>query len=215
MPKKTFDQLSKRQRRQIFKTCCGLFAQNGFANTSMKMITKRLRVADGYLYYYFEGKKDIARWVITVGTDLWHDHFKRHVDGPSPNGLTDLFKLSVLQGLRFTREHPDIYGAYCQMVNEPNFALAEYLVEQTRWIDRMYQGAIEREIASGKVRSDIPPDLIAMLWDVVNTRLQEFCYNPSLDPIGVSTMTDNQLERLIDKLISLLRDGMDNTYMST
>ena len=214
MPKKPFEQLPDRKRKAIFKVCCELFSQNGYSNTSMKMITRRLRVADGFLYYYFDGKIDIARWIIFTGTKIWHEHYQSYVETKNPGGLFDLFKLSVFQMLLFSREHPEIYGAYTQMVNEPKFPLASYLVEQISWIDHIYIGKIEKEMSQGHMRSDVPADLIAMLLDIVNTRLQEFAYNPKLDPIGVSSMDEKQLDVLMNQLVSLLRQGVEGTMVA-
>ena len=208
MPKQPFEQLSKRQRNAIFRVCCELFAQNGYDHTSVKMITRRLRVADGYLYYYFEGKQDLAKWVIAKGNKLWYDHFQAHVMSKNPADVFELFRMLVTHMIQFIQDYRELYGAYHKLINEPNFPLAPYLIEQISWIDRVFQETVEQGIRNGLLRSDIPPIFIVMALDLFNTRLQEFFYNPGLDPIGISSMSDTEIDGILTKTISLLRDGL-------
>lgn len=208
MPKKPYEQLSKKQKDKIARVCFRQLARHGYANTSIKMITRQLKVADGYLYYYFDGKEDLAGWIIDRGMDSWIDHHNQCLAKEKPRDLFELFKASVLQMARFIHEQRDVYVTYFQLVNEPHFPLTDYLTKRISWIDDIYKQAIEDEIASGNIRSDVMPELVAMLLDVVNTRIQEFIYNPALDPIGVSEMDEEALSELVDSLISVFKNGL-------
>ncbi|MDP8222531.1 MAG: TetR/AcrR family transcriptional regulator [Candidatus Lernaella stagnicola] len=208
MPRKPFEQLSARQKTKIYKVCLELFAANGYNHTSVKMITSRLKVADGYLHYYFKGKEDLAMWAIEIALDDWKAHFEKHVGEKNPEDIYSLFKMSVLQMIRFTHDHREAFAAYMRLVNEPNFPLAEFLAERITWIDKRYLDAIEKEIDAGRLRSDLPPTLVAFLIDVLNTRIQEFFYNAALDPIGISQMDDHEINRWLDTLLSVVRNGI-------
>ena len=214
MPKKPFEQVNIRQKKAIFRICCELFAQNGYAHTSVKMITKRLRVADGYLYYYFDGKKDLAKWAIQWGNDIWREHYQQHVDRINPADLISLFKAIVAQSIRFINEHREIYGAYNKLVNEPNFPLAEWLSEQISWLKHTFRRMVVSEMLLQKIRTDVSPDLIVMSLEAFNTRIQEFYYNPNIDPIGLSEKNEQQLEEFIGQVISLLYNGIENNQRS-
>jgi AcrR family transcriptional regulator len=208
MPKKPFEQLSLRQKRRIHKICLELLAANGYHHTSVKMITKRLKVADGYLHYYFQGKEDLFKWAIENGLDQWVAHFKEHVEGHEPRDLYELFKMTILQMIRFTRDHRDVFLAYMRLINDPSFPLVAYLAEKISWIDKLYVEAIEKEMENGNLRKDIPPELVAFLVDVLNTRIQEFYWNAALDPLGLSSMTGEQLDAWLDKLLSVVKYGI-------
>jgi hypothetical protein len=142
------------------------------------------------------------------GLAVWKDHFDRHVRAKHPQGLFDLFKLSVLHMARFIREERDLFGAYAKFINEPGFPMAERIVEGGSWIDEVYRDAVEAEIRGGALRPDLSPQLCAMVLDVVNTRIQEFVFNPKLDPVGVSGMDDDQMSEFVDNLVGLFRNGM-------
>ncbi len=208
MPKPPFEQLSNRKKRAIYKTCLELFAQHGYANTSLKMINKRLRVADGYLYYYFNGKEDLARWAIEIGLAKWKEDYHDNVNRQRPHNLFALYKLSIVQMVHFVRENPDLFGAYIQLSNEPDFPLAEWMNQKANWIDEIYERAIRDDIANGKLRDDVPPTLIAMLLAVVNTRFQELVFKPTLDLTGISQLSEEELEKMIEKIVSIIEHGL-------
>lgn len=208
MPKPTFSQLPDRQKRKIVRVCTRLFSQHGYAHTSLKMINRELRVADGYLYYYFDGKEDLTKWVVETGLDTLKAHFHEHVLTQNPADLFTLYRLTVLQMARFIRDFPDLYGGYFLLINEPNLPMASWLTQKVAWIDDIYSQAMEREMGSGRVRTDIDPNLVAMLLDVVNTRIQEFIFKPSLDPIGVSRMNEEELAAMVDAVIDVVRNGL-------
>jgi len=208
MPKKPFDQLANRQKKKIMRVCTELLAGNGYNNTSVKMITRRLRVADGYLHYYFEGKEDLIKWTIETGLDKWIEHFKKHVENKKPQDVFELLRMTVFQMIRFTKDHRDLLAAYMTLVNEPNLPLADYLAEKISWIDRLFIEKIAEEADQGNLRNDLPPVLVAMVMDTISTRIQEFVWNPSLDPIGISKMTEKEVAQLLDQLLSMLREGM-------
>jgi len=208
MPKPPFEQLSNRKKRAIYKTCLELFAQHGYANTSLKMINKRLRVADGYLYYYFNGKEDIAQWAIEIGLAKWKEDYQDNVAKQRPTDLFSLYKLSIIQMARFVRENPELFGAYVLLANEPEFPLAGWMNHQANWIDESYEQTIRQDIAAGKLRNDIPPAMIAMVLAVINTRVQELVFKPMLDLTGISSLSDENLEAMVGKIVSIIERGL-------
>jgi AcrR family transcriptional regulator len=208
MPKKPFQQLASRQKTRIYRACLELLAAHGFRHTTIKMMTRRLKVADGYLHYYFDGKEDLVRWTIERGMDEWLAHFRKHVEAKAPDDIFELFRITILQQIRFTRDRRDVFAAYMTVVNEPDFPLAAFLFDRIGVIDRIYLRAIERELARGTLRRDAPPELIAAIFDVMITRFQEFAWSADYDPLGVSTASEPEVERLIDQLVTLLRDGI-------
>jgi AcrR family transcriptional regulator len=208
MPKKPFAQLSEADRKKLLRILLKLFAHHGYAGTSIKMITRQLRVADGYLYYYFKGKEDIARWVIDEGFGLWRENFDIKVDQQEDDDLYRLFKEAIVATAGFIRKHPDLYGTYNRFVNDPHFPLAKYLAERASWIDGVYLKALTREAEAGRLKKGVPPEMAAMLFDLVINRVWEFLYNPTIDPIGASKMDEEQLAGLADTLIAIFKNGL-------
>jgi AcrR family transcriptional regulator len=208
MPKPPFELLPSRQRKKIFRAAIDLVADHGYRRTTIKMITKRLHVADGYLHYYFEGKEDLVRWAIEIGMDQWLSHYKRHVHQQNPQNIYEWFRLSVRQMVQFVSENRTVFAAYRQLVRDLDFPLLDYLAGRVSWIENLYAEVLARDIAGGLVRSDVPPELIAGILDFINTRLQEFAFNADEDPTGIWRVFQLSDEAVLDNIISILRDGI-------
>ncbi|MCB9479930.1 MAG: TetR/AcrR family transcriptional regulator [Deltaproteobacteria bacterium] len=209
MPKKTFEKLSERQQNKILKVCLGQFAKYGYDNTSIKTITSRLRVADGYLYYYFDGKEDIVKWVIDWGIGKWIEEYRAHLDATGPVDMYDNFKQAIIYMANFIQNNRDLYGFYFQLIHDPNFVHRDYLAMRIQDLDYNYEPAIDEKKANGVIRSDLPSDTIAMLFDVVATRLHQFIHIPKEDPVGVSQMNEEELGRFVDQIVSIFRYGIE------
>jgi AcrR family transcriptional regulator len=208
MPNSTFAELPSKQKKKIFKICVQLLAANGYCHTTIKMITRRLKVADGYLHYYFSGKADLVEWLIDAGMEQWTAHFRKNVDPAGASDVFELVKLIILQQIRFTRDHRQVFAAYHTVMNEPNFPLIAYLVEKLSTIDRFVGDSIAHAVRTGAVRPGTSPELVAMFMDLIITRMQEFAYDGVYDPLGVSRMNEAQVGALIDRIMAMLRDGI-------
>ncbi|MDP8222571.1 MAG: TetR/AcrR family transcriptional regulator [Candidatus Lernaella stagnicola] len=209
MPKPPLAHLSARERRRIQRICFALFARHGYDHTSMKMITGSLKVADGYLYYYFEGKLDLVHWLIDVGLEKWSSGLRKNLEEQAPEDVYELFKLTLVQTVRFIRKNRDLFGMYFKFINDPDFPLILYLGERVAELDSNYVDHIRRGMQNGRFRSDICPDTAGMVFDVVAVRIHNFVFNPALDPLGVATMNDDDLEKLVEKFVTVFDKGID------
>lgn len=59
MPLKTFTNLPEARRKEIFDACMDEFVQNGFQGASLSRIIRRLGLAKGSFYRYFESKRSL------------------------------------------------------------------------------------------------------------------------------------------------------------
>lgn len=60
----------KRTKRKIFETAVDLFSKKGYESTSVDEITAVVGVAKGTLYYHFESKEEIFKYITETGMDL-------------------------------------------------------------------------------------------------------------------------------------------------
>ncbi|MGD8425994.1 MAG: TetR/AcrR family transcriptional regulator [Balneolaceae bacterium] len=70
MSPKTEEQLEKiRQERSqsIIQAALKLFAEEGFANTSVSQIAKKAKISKGLIYNYFDGKDHLLKAVVQEG----------------------------------------------------------------------------------------------------------------------------------------------------
>ncbi len=52
---------AQERKKEILNAASELFLQNGFKNTSVDMIVKKVNVAKGLFYYYFESKESVLK----------------------------------------------------------------------------------------------------------------------------------------------------------
>ncbi len=208
MPKKPFDKLPEGRRGKILRACLVLFARHGFERTSIKMIARKVGVADGYLYYYFKGKREIAQWAAEAGLAAWDDHFRQYVTDRSPQDLFEFFRLSLVQSILFIRKHPDLYGAYDRLFRDPAFPLAGQLMRRLAGAGRLRRDFIEKEIAEGRMNSNATMTHAEMLLDVVGERIRKIARHRKLDPNNLAGMNEEEISRFAEKIALILKNGL-------
>lgn len=64
------------KRKTIAKSCCELFAKNGFTNISVEMIAKNAGIGKGTIYEYFAKKEDIVLELMGCLQEEYDENFK-------------------------------------------------------------------------------------------------------------------------------------------
>lgn len=62
--KEQFEEIRKESKAKIIKAAVALFAEKGYASTSISQITKDAGVSKGLIYNYFESKEDLLRQMV-------------------------------------------------------------------------------------------------------------------------------------------------------
>jgi AcrR family transcriptional regulator len=71
-------------RRRIVETALRLFAERGYASTSVRMIAAEAGISQGLLYNYFDGKEALLRAIFERGMSDVGESFERAERGASP-----------------------------------------------------------------------------------------------------------------------------------
>jgi len=121
------------QRERILEVAAGLFAAQGYANTTMAQIVRALRVTKPFVYYYFRDKQEIFEtlsWRPTVACftamDFPPDDPRRAVDKVK-SGVEALIAATIAH-------HPCAFFPY----REPQVYRAEYIEAQKRLAHHFY-----------------------------------------------------------------------------
>lgn len=208
MPYPRLERLDAEKKQRVFSVCCDQIARDGYAQTNVKAIARRLQVADGYIYYYFEGKTDLVRWVVDTSVDIWNEFFAQHIAPYVDGDLFLYYRVSLVGLVKFVRTHRSIFGLYTKLRREPRFPLAKYLRKRLSALDNSFDAAIRREIQNGGIRDDLKPEYVAMMFDVIRLRVAEAAFDPALDAIGISRADDKRVERFADEIVAAMRDGL-------
>lgn len=138
------------RRTQIVTAAAALFKEQGFANTSMDDIARRVGVSRGVLFYYFDGKAEIGEHSLKLGVRAYSEYVRQRLQRcPSARGKLREFTDACLD---YQAENPELYIAFVELIgclgeNEEKFRLTRSLNQRTR---SQLVDIIEAGIASGE-----------------------------------------------------------------
>lgn len=76
-----YEEIRESKRKLILDTACKLFANHGFYDTSISMITKTAGISKGLIYNYFESKEQLLKSLVFEGLTEFHKNFDLDHDG--------------------------------------------------------------------------------------------------------------------------------------
>ncbi len=76
-----FKEIRELKRSQIMDSALALFAEKGFASTSINMIATKTNISKGLIYNYFVSKEDLIRTILTNGFNEFLSIFDANKDG--------------------------------------------------------------------------------------------------------------------------------------
>lgn len=182
----------------IMEQSAELFARKGIAGTKVRDIADGVGILSGSLYHYFPSKDAIADLIVSrYLDDLTREYDRVLASGDAPR---DRLHELVAASFRVSRAHPhasEIYqnnGAYLRKLPS-----AEKIREAARTTKNAWTTVIEKGIADGDFRSDLPPDLLyGLLRDAVWLSLRWFVPTP-----------DFGIDRLADAVVSVFLEGIE------
>ena len=178
----------RKAKARLLEAGTALFAEKGYARTSVREIVARAGVTKPVLYYYFENKEGllqaILEWAAELQKSLLQDVFQ--TSGSMLQRLIDLYDRSYKGVLAhqhlFKLIHNLIFGS---PQGVPEFDVGQY---HRRTVD-----AIKRMYAEGLARNEVvkaDPDEVAL----VILGIIDFCFH--LDIIESQPQDPNRAERL-------------------
>lgn len=110
------NQMIRETRRQdILDAALKLFAENGFHNTSISMIARRVKISKGLIYNYFESKDEILDTVVSSGIDELMDYFPEKLE--SKNDFARMITQMTDDLKHSKKEHWRLYFAVMMQAN--------------------------------------------------------------------------------------------------
>lgn len=112
-----FKKIRELKRKQIMDSAIGLFAEKGFAASSINMIAIRAGISKGLIYNYFESKEDLIITIIHNG----FDEFLAVLDTNKDGILTEkelIFFIDRTFGILKTNLH--FWKLYFSVITQPD-----------------------------------------------------------------------------------------------
>ncbi len=160
---KTFYNLSPERQQEIVQVCLEEFSLHEYEEASLTEIIKKLGLAKGSFYRYFEHKQSLYLFLLDycLQTRLRHDAGLVQEDGED---FFALYTLHFEARLRFEKEYP-LESAFLQTLLRQK-TTPEIEVIQTaarKKIVGLMKPKIVEGIRKRKIRSDLDPGMLAFL----------------------------------------------------
>jgi AcrR family transcriptional regulator len=147
------------RRGEILLIAAELFAEKGYASTTVREIADAAGILSGSLYHHFDSKESMLDEILRGFLDEVLERYRGtvHADGDPVSVLRAL----VLEAFRAVGSHR---AALAVMLNEFNFLVQfprfAYLREGADETERLWAGVIEAGMRSGAFRPDIDARMI-------------------------------------------------------
>ncbi|WP_320113368.1 TetR/AcrR family transcriptional regulator [Draconibacterium orientale] len=156
MPKETFIKLKEEKKKQITDAFLREFAVKTYDEASISMVVKRLGIAKGSVYQYFNDKLDLFMYLVneSVAVKIKYTEAVKRENYPD---FWAFFSALYEHGFRFDDENPlhsHFLHNLTQNLNSPSIKhLYNELLSQ---VVAAFENMVEYEVEKGLFRSDIP-----------------------------------------------------------
>jgi AcrR family transcriptional regulator len=164
------------KRQLIMRAAESLFTNRRFHEVRMDDVAREARVAKGTLYNHFKDKDDLFFHTSTAGFDELCDLIER--SAPSSDSFADQLLTVCRQTALFFEGRRRLLSLMPSVGGGGAFSsdsLHGRWVRKRRRLVETVATILARGVATGEVRSDVPPDALAsILLGMLRTRAREF-----------------------------------------
>jgi len=216
MPLQTFLNLPENRQQEILNVAFEEFALNEYKVASISHIVKKLKIAKGSIYRYFENKKDLYFYLIKVGSEMRFNEID-DLFSSSESDLFDAITENFARKIKFDLQHPLISGFMYNVIQEKNNEeIGNIQLQSKKQIIEIVIEILEPYIKSGKIRSDISIYDMAYLITQVQWGMYDYLelkYNLSFrenvkNKKPVFTIPHEKIVEDIRSFTALIRNGL-------
>ena len=186
----------------ILATAEELFAENGYAATSIRRIAGKAGVNSALVHYYFGDKKTLLQEVIEHSLEPLGHAIAAMRNGPeaSPDVIARLL-------LSMVAEHPNIPRLLTREVLLPGGEMQQYFTENMApHLGGALPVLLNREKSAGRMRKDCDPAISTVL--ILAVCVFPFIARTLAEPVLGVNFDDEGIELLKTQITELLQRGM-------
>ncbi len=183
----------QRTRETIIRVALELFAELGYAHTTLEDIAEAAEVSTGTLFAYFPSKEDI----LFPEERPFYEQLKQRLEQRPAEATT----FDVLREFLGTREPPDeTFSLRWKILTDQGLRLRQ----RARWtrVEQLLAESIEKDL--GAAPGDLRPTLLAASAAAALTTVGD-----RLRPESGEAIPYQQALAILDQMFKLLRDGLD------
>ncbi|WP_339814178.1 TetR/AcrR family transcriptional regulator [uncultured Imperialibacter sp.] len=169
---KTFNNLPQERQQEIIGVCLEEFAFNDYQSASLSTIIKKLNLAKGSFYRYFESKQSLYFYLLDYAVQQRLVNDKGFIKQP-PEDFFDLIILHFRAKVHFDKTQGVVSAFLYNVLREKNTEELGNIqaIRKQKALDIMYQ-LVDQYVENGQLRNDIDRKILA--WHVLQTQLSIF-----------------------------------------
>ncbi|BDS11121.1 TetR/AcrR family transcriptional regulator [Aureispira anguillae] len=155
MPKETFDKLPEEKREAFIKAFLEEFATKNYDKASISVVVKKLKIAKGSVYQYFENKLDLYLYLKSLCEGIKMNYVLK-IDRADYPDFWDYYRAQYEAGIQFDLAHP-LESQFLYRIGEKETSeiLKGFMKEWKQKAIQAYRFIIQAEIDKGYFRNDI------------------------------------------------------------
>ena len=217
MPLQTFINLDEKRQEEIRQMAYKEFALNDYKNASVSNIVKKLGLAKGSFYRYFENKLDLYAYLLEHATQMRMTTVKEL----TVNQNTDFFGILIENfedKIEFDIKHPlESIFTYRVMIDTHNPEIQHIITELKQSIFIYIEKLIKEFMQKGLIRQDLDVHLTAFSVYQIQIGIFEFLsLYKGVDFIKnieegktIFSIEKKQIMDVVIKMVELLKHGIN------
>lgn len=215
---KTFENLNEERKLEIIQASLEEFAMNEYRMASLSNIIKKLGLAKGSFYRYFENKQSLYFYVLDYCINLRIENDKKYIT-QEPQDFFDLMLLHIQSKIRFDQTQPLASIFFYNVLQERNseeLGNIRYISKQ-KGLD-ILEMTVDKFIEKGQLRTDMDAKLIA--WSVfesvmsfmnyIEHRFQQDFGKNSKTLGKLYDMPEHELMNIAQQFVEIQKHGVSN-----
>ncbi len=203
MPKSTFLNLPLEKREAIIGAAILEFKDNNFDSSSINKIVENSGISKGSFYQYFEDKKDLYKYIISLMAEKKLKYMSPVMENPFNYDFFTLLREIYLSGLSFAKDNPDLVAIGNRLLTDKSHPLySEIVKENMNTSHKIFETLLSKSIERSEIREGIDLKLTAYLITSLNTSIVDYYLENN------KTEINDDIMDTIDKLLDLLHFGI-------
>lgn len=171
MPTQRFWNLPEDKQRRVEAAAVAEFAQHGFEHANTNRIATAAEVSVGALFKYFPTKDELFRHVVGLGAEQLETQVRALVE--MPGSILDKLEAILREIMETSRTDAARVQLYHEITATGNREMSHSMsMELEGFTSKAYTDLFTAAQATGEVRDDVPPGMLAWLVDNVLMNLQ-------------------------------------------
>ncbi|GAB4565354.1 MAG: TetR/AcrR family transcriptional regulator [Anaerolineales bacterium] len=212
MPKQTFFNLPEEKRSAVVDAAIDEFAEYGFESASINRIVANSGISKGSFYQYFEDKRDVFMYLLSVLEQEKMEYFKGKRPPSNNMDTFEYFRWMIKTGMEFNSAYPRITQAISRVLLMEGLYYGKFFGDYHQKTLDALELMIKQAIARGEVDPSVDVDLAVMVMDTWSNAIGTYILNEGMKQKDIMKwLRSPKTQEKIDKLLYVMEYGLRKT----